>query len=308
MAVDTSTQQQLDRELCQAVNSDMAGYAADALKRGANPNAVDENEQVPVLFLAHARQFSGERSEMIELLLNNGADPQARDNKGNTVMHLAAQVGADGAVVQMLEAGVDPLTTNNAGLTPRQSVTNYSQHQAAGRLRFAEERPRIQLDEFLSRGSLFNDDPFYTSPLENCLTWKEFGAIVEKLEENGSPPITKADMMRPDVTGTPYLARAIACYQADAVLGYLAKRGEPLTAEDLAADENGKNLVADALMRREKLRPFFTPEYWKDRSAEEMTRCYRNLSPEVQEHLGNLYQLVTRKSLEDSSKQIVRGR
>lgn len=308
MALDKATQQALDRELCHAVTNDMAGYAAAALKRGANPNAVDENEQVPVLFLAHARQLSGERSEMIELLLNHGADPQARDNKGNTLMHLAAQVGADGAVVQMLEAGVDPLTTNHAGLTPRQGITNYSQHQAAGRLRFAEERPRIQLDENLSHASLFSDDPFYTSPLENCLTWKAFGAIVEQLEKNGSPPITKADMMRHDVTGTPYLARAIACYQADTVLGYLAERGELLTAEDLAADENGHNLVTDALMRRDKLRPFFTPEYWKNRSAEDMTRSFRSLSAEAQEHLGNLYQLVTRKSLQDSGQQIVRGR
>lgn len=298
-----TSQRELDDWLCHAVSNDMLGIAIDMLDKGANPNAISVQEQVPVLFLAQARKYSGERSEMLELLLNRGADPQARDNQGNTLMHLGAMVGADGAVVQMLEAGVDPKTTNHAGHTPLESIRDRSTHQAAGRLEYALHLPRVELDENLTHQALFAPDRFENSPMDNCLSWKQFDAIVAQLEQNGEPPITKADLLQHDKTGTPYLARAIACYESDAVLGYLAKRGEAVTAEELAAPQEGVNHVTETLVRREKLRPFFTPDHWQGRSKQEMVAAYRNLSESAREHLGNFHQLVTQKTLQDAAQQ-----
>lgn len=298
-----TTQHQLDEHLCYAVSNDLLGIAVDALRQGANPNAVSAQEQVPVLFLAQARRYSSEYSEMLELLLNHGADPQARDNEGNTVMHLAAMAGADGAVAQMLEAGVDPNTTNHAGHTSLQAIRDRTMLQAAARLQYAQRMPRVVLDGQLTHASLFTPDEYDDTPMDNCLTWHQFDAVVAQLQANGEPPLTKADLMRRDKTGTPLLARAIQCYAGEEVLDYLAQCGEPLTVQELMADGQGVNVIAGALMRRGQLRSFFTPDHWQDKSRDELVAALRGLPQEVRESLGNFHQLVAQKAVQDASQR-----
>ncbi|KAK3172952.1 hypothetical protein OEA41_006278 [Lepraria neglecta] len=55
---------------------------------------------------------------MVELLLEYGADPNAKDDSGWTSLHHAAQGGHDRIVQLLLEYWADPNAKNNSGSTP----------------------------------------------------------------------------------------------------------------------------------------------------------------------------------------------
>ena len=55
---------------------------------------------------------------MVEVLLNDGADINAKSFYGFTALHEAARINADPAVLELLlERGADPHLTNYAGQT-----------------------------------------------------------------------------------------------------------------------------------------------------------------------------------------------
>lgn len=303
-----TSKSELNAQLCRAVSANALEAVQDLLKAGADVNARTGHEGVPLLFLVQEKGRSSARNPMLELLLNHGADPQAKDNQGNTLLHKAAASGADGMVLQLLEAGIDPKTTNDAGQNPMEAARNALTYQVTARLNYNLQRPRVVLDGTLTHARLFAPSQQGDSPIDNFLTWKRFPEVVAQLARNGEPLPTKADLMAPDKTGTPRLARAILCYETETMQRYLAERGEPLVAEDLAADETGINHVASALMHREKLRPYFSPDYWQNRSKEDMISAYRNLPAEAQQHLGNFHQLVTEKSAQENARQRQSGR
>lgn len=306
MAEAERRQERLDAELVHAVREDMPGFVRMALDAGANPNAPVEPDGVNVLFAIQARHHSGERSEVLEMLLNAGADAQARDEQGNTLMHLAAGMGADGVVVQMLEAGVDPLSTNDRGLTPLQNIFDRSTHQAAGRLEYAMHTPRVALDETLTHHHLFGHDTLGNAPIDNSLSWHIFPRIVEQLEKNGEPPITKDDLLTCDKTGKPRIARAVLCYNWDDVQDYLTARGEPITHEDLLGPDGTGRQIAGALAARERLGAFFSAEYWADKPMGELVETWRKLDGETRETVGSIHAL--RHDLLQMRQQESRGR
>ena len=59
-------------------------------------------------------------SEVVEVLLRHGADPNQKDRLGNTAMHLAACTNHVPVVTLLLRAGTDLTTLDNNGRTPLQ--------------------------------------------------------------------------------------------------------------------------------------------------------------------------------------------
>lgn len=55
---------------------------------------------------------------MIELLLEYGADPNAKDSSGSTSLHTAAQDGHNKIIQLLLEYWADPNSKDDSGLTP----------------------------------------------------------------------------------------------------------------------------------------------------------------------------------------------
>ena len=98
-------------------------------KYGYKPlDYVGNNKRIIKLFLDRITDFNAIplyvavneelTSSIIEKLLDNGVDPNEKDHKGNTPLHLAAFHGDMEIVRLLLDRGAKPNTKNNAGQTP----------------------------------------------------------------------------------------------------------------------------------------------------------------------------------------------
>jgi hypothetical protein len=291
-----------DAELVDAAMSNDAARVRVALEAGADPNALMPRYETPVLFAVTIHPATDARNEVLELLLNYGADPHARDKAGDTLIHSAALHNMRGVVQQMMEAGVDPLARNKRGNTAHEQMGNYTAQGVAELLRRARTAPRVTLDEKLTHDALFAPDELGDAPIDNSLTWHCFDELVAQLEKNGQPPLTKDDLMRTDKTGMPYLGRAILCYQWETVQNYLSARGEAVDHHDLAAPEQKGEFITAALMRRGRLPEFFDVTYWQDKPQSELRQTYEALSDEAKAAMP-FFQISAHKRQQEALQQ-----
>ena len=105
--------------LSRAVAKDSARLAGLLLERGADQNARSESGETP---LHHARLAS---REVFDRLIAACADPNSADRIGRTPLHLA---GPDKRfltdLVRLLEAGADPNARTDTGTTPLQRAVS----------------------------------------------------------------------------------------------------------------------------------------------------------------------------------------
>lgn len=87
----------------------------DAIKNGANVNALDKEEQTPLMWAA----FKNMNSKVITALLKAGADVNAKNNKGSTPLMKAAGGNPNPEVITtLINAGADVNAIDNRGSTP----------------------------------------------------------------------------------------------------------------------------------------------------------------------------------------------
>jgi ankyrin repeat protein len=65
----------------------------------------------------HVAVYEG-HVEIVRVLLENGANPNAKNNIGRTPLHGAASLGHVDVVRVLLERGVDPWIADNGGRIP----------------------------------------------------------------------------------------------------------------------------------------------------------------------------------------------
>jgi ankyrin repeat protein len=91
------------------------------LEAGAELDAVSRAGQTPLLLLLGARAAAGSPSpqrgltELTELMLARGADPDAQDQRGVGVLHAAAMHGLTDPCRSLLRAGADPALRDTLG-------------------------------------------------------------------------------------------------------------------------------------------------------------------------------------------------
>jgi ankyrin repeat protein len=106
------------------------GQAAEAgrilLAAGAEVNARSDN---PLAVLPIHSAVAGGHDEVVAVLVDSGADVNARQRHGWTPLHGAAQNGSLASVERLLEAGADPTAANDDGATPI-SLARASGHEA----------------------------------------------------------------------------------------------------------------------------------------------------------------------------------
>lgn len=90
------------------------GMVTLLLEKGASASAVSRNPMhlMPIHSAASAR-----KAKAVEALLADGADPNARQEKGWTPLHAAAQNGDQATVDVLMKYGADPTLANEDGVT-----------------------------------------------------------------------------------------------------------------------------------------------------------------------------------------------
>lgn len=83
----------------------------------------------------HAALAGGARREVVEALLESGAEVDARAGGGYTPLHLAASRGASDLVELLLERGGDPTARSEDGATPAEIAQKRDHPEVAERLR-----------------------------------------------------------------------------------------------------------------------------------------------------------------------------
>jgi len=92
------------------------------LAAGADINAVSEFTPDKSLF---EHVVDSEITDMIEVMLAHGADIDAKDFYGNSMLHRAVRAGNPDIVNQLLESGANPLSRDLNGLTPAMRARLY---------------------------------------------------------------------------------------------------------------------------------------------------------------------------------------
>lgn len=98
------------------------------LEEGVNPNSRDLLDETPLHKLTSiALQNPDKSKEMLDLLIAKGADVNARDRSGDTLLHEIAQYRSNNAVMiaeLLIDRGADINAKNKYGRTPLHSAAN----------------------------------------------------------------------------------------------------------------------------------------------------------------------------------------
>ncbi|MDZ4800203.1 MAG: ankyrin repeat domain-containing protein [Bryobacteraceae bacterium] len=102
------------------------------LEADADVHVASKNQmRVQPIHAAAARRASS----LVGMLLEKGADPNARQHLGYTALHAAAQHGDDATAELLLKAGADPTLASDDGKTPADYAETAGYDSLAARLR-----------------------------------------------------------------------------------------------------------------------------------------------------------------------------
>ena len=121
------------------------------LEAGANPNAPktapdwvnDQSEGETALHRAARLKNGPEAGALCALLMEHGADHQARDKIGRTPLHSCAEHGSEQAASVLLDFGADQCARDDHGFTPAGRARLQHNEKTQGILAAAEERSEM---------------------------------------------------------------------------------------------------------------------------------------------------------------------
>ncbi|GFO39840.1 ankyrin homolog [Plakobranchus ocellatus] len=108
------------------------------LDNGADINEIGDNQGNTPLMAAFRLKVPYEMSrhpDMVETLLDAGADPNIANSLGDTALHMAVAEGSVGTIRQLVEAGAELEVRDSNGLTPLLLATNTGHADVIGLLK-----------------------------------------------------------------------------------------------------------------------------------------------------------------------------
>jgi ankyrin repeat protein len=124
------------------------------LRRGADPNAIDDTGKTPLFAVAGSVWF-----DVLEKLIEGGADINFRDPEGSTPLHDAAQnTDAQGRAIRILvEHGAQLDVQDDLGYTPLHVALEHTCSEAATALLDLGADPTIRDNEGRTPAQLVSD-------------------------------------------------------------------------------------------------------------------------------------------------------
>lgn len=113
--------------LHRAVENENLAVVLRLLEGGANPDARADRGETPL----HQAARGGSDSTVLAALLAAGADVNARDDEGGTPLHAAARNRGPATISALLAAGADPEARDGRGSTPLHAAARGGYGQAA---------------------------------------------------------------------------------------------------------------------------------------------------------------------------------
>jgi ankyrin repeat protein len=133
-------QEKLNQELFEAARNGDTQKVADLIQRGADVNKIEScfvqeypvmEREISPLMLASMK----DHTETVELLLQSGADVNARDNSGRTPLIIASYHGRNKVVELLIQNGADINDADNLGSNSLATAYHNSNTQTADLLK-----------------------------------------------------------------------------------------------------------------------------------------------------------------------------
>ena len=223
------------------------------LKADADPKARNDKGRTPLHFAAN----SNKNTEVITALLKAGADLEAQDDTRTTPLHIATLVGNMAAVIPLLKAGADPNARNEFGDTPV--------HEAA-----LNESPAAVMALLKAGADPNARNRSGSTPLHTAVEYTPSPDVISALVAGGADP-----NVRTYQGGTPLQdAREknpalMAAFEEEAVVAFMLKHKQP---EVTGLKKQVKNQVPASRLSCDG---WNTSRFYRLATVEEVSHCLK---------------------------------
>lgn len=283
-----------------AVEGNHYDAAVFLLARGVSPDVLDGDKHPP---LKSAVIFG--REEMVELLLDWGADPNflyepfGQSSLFKTILHIGLWNRRLVISQTLLDAGADPLVPMENSQMPEE-IAERAGKPILQKIQFLSNLPRLDEQEVpITKERLFEPDEQGMRLIDNPLTWRHWEEISVALAARGEV-ITKEDLFTENAAGQLLVSVALKARLYQPLIEMLNAQGEYLGTQDLAGHEALKGFLESQRL----VQLLFTEENMLLQGKGALRQNLKVISEDVKNSLNNLHTLTAKLQGAPSKEEV----